>query len=222
MKFKAIPGAGNTYVICDVCGKKKRRQDTVRVQDKWSSQNSLVVCLDDLDVTNPQAIPFKIREKIVHASEGLRPESPDSYVVNALDSRAPSAPRNLTAITDTLNPYVMLYWDGPEDVGTSQIIGYIVERANPQLGTYEVLTSNTGTNVTTYVDTTADISLEYTYRIKAINSSGSSPYSNEAFFPVINVPWQDLNYLVLSQDGSALTTGSGLPIRVNHTEAGIL
>lgn len=53
--YNRYPGDGYYYVICDICGRKVRYKDTMLIKDKYNFQNGLVVCLRDVDKTNPQA-----------------------------------------------------------------------------------------------------------------------------------------------------------------------
>lgn len=202
------PGGGYVYVICDICGRKVRRKDTQLISDKYNFQNGLVVCNYDIDRINEQSLPVKIKERIVDDPKSLRPEQADRFVENENDDRVPSAPQQLEAKASTVGATVDLFWQGPQDNGSSMITGYVIERASPQYSVYEVINPNTMTDTTYYNDTSADITQEYTYRIAAINGAGTGPYSEEAPFPAPNVS-PGVNYLTVSQDDSVLETGSG-------------
>ena len=202
------PGPEYVYVICDVCGRKIRRKDTVVVKDQYNFQNNLVVCKWDVDKTNPQNKPFRIKEKLVTKPEYLRSEPSDTYAVPTTDNRTPSAPRKLVAKGSTLGSTVELFWQGPIDTGSSRITGYKIERAEPQLGNYDVITSNSGSSNNYYNDTSATVSSEYTYRIYAINGAGTGAVSEVAYYPHIRVQ-SSYTYLGVSQNGNVLKTGQG-------------
>jgi len=52
------PGNERYFVLCDLCGKKFRKRDTVQIQDRFNLLNKLVVCHKDAERTNEQARPF--------------------------------------------------------------------------------------------------------------------------------------------------------------------
>ena len=91
---------------------------------------------------------------------------------------APAQPTGLTA--DPAHDQVGLAWDDPDD---STITGYRILRRLPALdppGEFAVLLENTGSALTTYVDTTVTPQTSYVYRVKAINEHGVSERSSWA------------------------------------------
>ena len=83
---------------------------------------------------------------------------------------APAQPTGLTA--DPAHDQVGLAWDDPDDPA---ITGYRILRRLPALdppGEFAVLLENTGSALTTYVDTTVTPQTSYVYRVKAINAHG--------------------------------------------------
>lgn len=217
------PGREYVKVICDVCGGQFRQKDTVLITNKYNTQYGLVVCKADADQINEQVLPNNHIDRPISSPQTLRPERPDQYAVNLLDDRVPGPPRNPVAQVNPINETIDLLWQGPEDNGSSAIIGYKIVRASPQLSFYETVISNTNDGATYYQDISADVSAEYSYKIATINSFGTGNYSVEFFWPTITFIWQDINYLVASQDSSVITTSDTLyPIRVNHTEAGVI
>ena len=215
--FKHHPGRDYVKVICDVCGGQFRQKDTIRITDKYNHQYGLVVCKADADEINEQSLPNRHVDKPISQPEILRPERTDSFAVNLNDDRVPGAPRNPFAQVNPINDTIDLFWQGPEDTGSSGIIGYIIQRADPQLSYYDILSANTGTEYTYYQDLTADTSAEYSYKIAAINSFGTGAYSEEFFWPVNRTTWSDLTYLLISPANEALVI-DGNPLRMNHTE----
>ena len=90
----------------------------------------------------------------------------------------PAQPTGLTA--DPAHDQVGLDWDDPDD---SAITGYRILRRLPAQdlpGEFAVLLENTGSTLTSYVDTTVKPQTSYVYRVKAINAHGSSERSSWA------------------------------------------
>lgn len=183
LKFTKHPGSGYIWVVCDICGKEYRRKDTVLVNDPFNTQHGLVVCKWDLDQRNDQALPNRIRESVVPAPELIRVEKPDQFVTNDNDDTVPTAPRNLVATLSPIEDIIALYWDGPEDPGSSGIIGYEIIRTVP-LGSPVTIESQTATSATYYEDLTGDVDETYEYTVAAINSFGKGPASNIAYYPI--------------------------------------
>ena len=101
---------------------------------------------------------------------------------------APAQPTGLTA--DPAHDQVSLDWDDPDD---SSITGYRILRRLPALdppGEFAVLLENTGSTLTTYVDSTVTPQTSYVYRVKAINAHGSSERSSwaNALTPAVPAP----------------------------------
>lgn len=210
------------YVICSVCQGKFHRKDTIKVHDRYNQQNGRIVCKWDIDETNPQSYPIKIIERAPDDLELLTGKANVEFATPLVDDRLPSAPLNPFAVAAVFTDGIELYWQAPLNQGSSDIQGYLIERADPQLGGYDVITSNSNNPDAYYNDVTAIQSTFYSYRIKAINTFGASPYSIEFFYPYQNVRWADINYLLMSQNGSVITTGAGVAIRLNHLDAGVI
>ncbi len=208
-----FPGDGYMYVICDVCGKKVRQKDTVVRKDKYNQQNMLVVCKDDVDTPQPSLRPIHIRERYRPIPSTVRGEQSDQYAVNANASRLPSAPQLLVAQTSGISAVVALSWFGPSDPGDTSIIGYVIWKETID-APGDVISANTGTNSTYYEDSTQDIDAIAIYKVAAINSSGTGPYSNLAYFPTQSES-TDFSFLQASDTGYYITTGDGLYIRVS-------
>ena len=101
---------------------------------------------------------------------------------------APPQPTGLTA--DPAHDQVGLAWDDPDD---SSITGYRILRRLPALdppGVFAVLLENTGSALTSYVDTTVSPQTSYVYRVKAINAHGVSERSSwaNALTPAVPAP----------------------------------
>lgn len=215
-KIKTAPGREYVKVICDVCRGEFHQKDLSLVTNKYSTQYGQMVCKADLDDINEQVLPNNIHERPISSPELLRPDREPQFSSNPNDDRLPSAPLSPQALVNPINDTVDLYWSGPEDNGSSIVTGYVIERSDPQFSTYMVLTSNTHSISTYYQDVTAIVTTEYSYRIAAINSFGTGPYSKEFFWPVLSEDGSNVNYLVLSQNGyNLITSDTELPIRLN-------
>ncbi len=209
-------------ITCDVCGHTYRVSDVQKITDKYNRHFGLVVCKYDKDPTNAHDIPYKYSEIFLTAEDMVRPRPDRMYVTNEHDDRLPSKPLYGDAIKDPLQSYIYLTWEGPYDSGSSGIIGYKVQRASPQFTSYDTIIENTNESGTFYLDTTASLTAEYSYRVAAINSFGTGPYSDEFGWPILSA-FSDINYLVLSQDGSVLTTSdTGYGIRLNYISYGVI
>jgi hypothetical protein len=99
-------------------------------------------------------------------------------------SIAPGAPTGLTAHAG--NSQVSLSWTAPASNGGSAITGYNVYRGTTAGG--EGLTPVSTPTSTTFTDTGLANGQAYYYTVKAVNSVGTSPASNEASAtPVVSV-----------------------------------
>ena len=101
---------------------------------------------------------------------------------------APPQPTGLTA--DPAHDQVGLDWDDPDD---PTITGYRILRRLPAQdlpGEFAVLLENTGSALTTYVDTTVKPQTSYVYRVQAINAHGVSERSSwaNALTPAVPPP----------------------------------
>lgn len=203
------PGTGYRLVICDLCKKQTRLKDTVLVKDKASTQYGLIICqrhVDEINIGVQKPIVFE-PEKTV-SPELIRAPQTETYITPDIDDRVPSAPRNLIARGGYDVGTIDLTWEGPEDSGSSGIIGYKVQISNPQYAEFEDVSSNTGVAYTTYTDTNVIIPTEgVTYRVAAINTYGTGAYSAQYHFPTLIAP--EYLYLLESQDNDVITTSDG-------------
>jgi len=95
---------------------------------------------------------------------------------------APATPTNLTASSLILQKQPTLYWKDNANNET----GYVIERKTAG-GAYAKLTQ-VSANQTKYTDSSAQAGKTYYYRIKAVNGTKYSGYSNEAAGSVLVLP----------------------------------
>jgi len=215
------PGREFVKVKCDVCGGLFYQKDTIPINDKYNLQHGLLVCKKDADQINEQVLPNNHFERPISQPELLRPERGDQFSVNELDDRLPGAPRLPFTAPNPINDNIDLFWQGPEDTGSSGIIGYKIERASPQLSYYDTIEVNTNEGATYYTDLTADVTQEYSYRVSAINSFGTGSPSIDFFWPTNQVPFSDVQYLIISPNNETLLIGPYY-LRMNHQGEGIV
>jgi hypothetical protein len=91
-------------------------------------------------------------------------------------STVPGSPTGLVA-TDGVG-YVLLSWSAPSDSGNPAFTKYNIYRGTSS-GSYGTSMSNVSAGIMTYNDTTVMPGTPYFYVVKAFNSVGSSPPSNE-------------------------------------------
>ena len=94
----------------------------------------------------------------------------------------PTTPTNLTASSFFLQKQPSLYW---KDNAVNET-GYVIERKAAG-GSFAKLTQ-VAANQTKYTDNSAEAGITYYYRVKAVNGSTSSAYSNEAAASVYALP----------------------------------
>jgi hypothetical protein len=97
--------------------------------------------------------------------------------------QAPSAPTGLSASVVSVSQ-INLSWADTSSVETS----FVVERKTA-LSSY-VQVATLGANFTSYSDIGLSAGTAYTYRVKAVNSAGSSGYTNEASATTLTPPPQ--------------------------------
>jgi len=201
------PRDGMHYIYCDICGRKIRSGDSVLLTGYHSDKKNLVVCPDDADITNPQEFIRSFRERQISNPKYIRSEGADSFQDNPNDDRVPSAPRFLEVVGASASG-IELSWFGPDDAGSSAIIGYSVQRSTPCGATYSTIKANTGSPLTSYTDTTGSITENYGYQVAAINGAGTGGYSEEACYPPSfqaggTYVTGESDNVVLSEDGNS-------------------
>lgn len=95
-----------------------------------------------------------------------------TFVVSSPSIPIPNAPSNLVA-TEVSSGQIDLNWQDNSDNET----GLKIERKTGAGGSYAEITT-VGVDVTAYSDTGLDPNTAYSYRVRAYNGGGDSPYSN--------------------------------------------
>ena len=95
------------------------------------------------------------------------------------DASKPAAVSDLAAAKDATNgaTEIDLTWSTPANNGFT-LTGYTLQRKSGS-GNYADVSTNIGASVTSYSDTGLTPVTTYTYRIRATNSGGDAPWSNE-------------------------------------------
>ena len=91
---------------------------------------------------------------------------------------APTASPTGLNVTSFAHNRVQLQWNNPED---DSITGYRILRrdtVNQPPGTFHTVEADTGTSSTSYTDNSVSAGVRYAYRVKAINTAGTSQRSN--------------------------------------------
>ncbi len=187
LKFKHHPGSGYHYVICDVCGRKLRAKDATLIKDKYNRLYGRLVCSKDIEKTNPQAYPLKTRHESVVDPKMVRtePTPRQVFISNASEIENPvpgsvtgrlSGPPKLPTVIGATASSVELVWYGPDDPGSENHSGYLIERESPVGGGFSTLVTTT-IPAMYYEDTSVSASTQYNYRISAVSSVGTGTAS---------------------------------------------
>jgi len=147
---------------------------------------------------------------------GLDPGDTYYYRVSAINADSTSAPSNVDhATTDAALPgaptdlsatavdsmQINLTWNPPDDDGGSPITGYRIEMSPNGNSGWSDLEANTGSNATSYSDTTLSPNTTRHYRVSAINDAGDGPASNVASATTSGtVPGRPVNLTAEAQD----------------------
>ena len=131
-----------------------------------------------LDTTVTAQTSYVYRVQAINAHGVSERSSWANALTPAAPALTPAQPTGLTA--DPAHDQVGLDWDVPDD---STITGYRILRRLPAQdppGEFSVLLENTGSALTTYIDTTVTPQTSYVYQVQAINAHGSSEQSSWA------------------------------------------
>ncbi len=126
---------------------------------------------------------------------GLQPAAVYRYQVRAVNSAGdgpwsfeaattthpdvPGAPFNLTARAVGTSR-IDLSWSAPRNTGGAPILGYRIEASSDAGGTWRIIRRNTGSATTTFADVNLQPATTRHYRVAAVNTAGTGPFSNYA------------------------------------------
>ena len=103
--------------------------------------------------------------------------NPSNVARATTESLAPSPPRNLRATASGYSA-IDLAWTEPADTGGSKVTGYKIEVSSNGGSSFTTLKANTGNTDLTYTHGNLAPNTTRHYRVKAINSNGTSNPSN--------------------------------------------
>jgi fibronectin type 3 domain-containing protein len=153
---------------------------------------------NDTGVTNGNTYYYVV--KAVN-DQGPSPASNTAQATPSEAGVAPGAPLNLDA--DGMESAIVLTWQPPANVG-SGVTSYQIFRATASGGQGDTPLAAVSGGVLTYVDTAVTVGTTYYYKVKAVNSFGTSGFSNEdsdvATAPPANTPTPPQN---VGADGSS-------------------
>ncbi len=131
---------------------------------------------------------------------------------NELKAQAPITPLNLTAISET-SSRIRLNW---QDESSNEAY-FVIERAQNTDDNF-VIVDSVGADTTEYLDTDLNPETTYFYRVKAINSSGASPYSNTIGASTVPVTSLDAPRLETTLKVYPVPVRNYLNIDLNHPQ----
>ncbi len=118
-----------------------------------------------------------------------------SVTVIATPEGRPTAPLDLVAVR--LDRVVGLSWMEPSNDGGRPILGYHVYRGTPD--TEPILLLEIGT-VTTCVDNGIELGRAYIYRVCAINTHGTGPFTTDVSIVLVDPPGRPTNIQAVASD----------------------
>ena len=132
-----------------------------------------------------------IKVEVSFTDDAGNDETLTSTATDAVEAPQPPAkPTGLSAAAVS-HDAVTLTWDNPQD---DTITGYVILRRDREIhpvGTFNIITGDTGSADTTYTDDTVEPDNQYVYRIKAINEHGEVSEKSDwirADTPAVPVP----------------------------------
>ena len=94
-------------------------------------------------------------------------------------AQAPGAPVNLTARAVGTSR-IDLSWSAPRNTGGAPILGYRIEASDDGGSTWRIVRRNTNSRGTTFSDVNLQPATTRHYRVAALNTAGTGPFSNTA------------------------------------------
>jgi len=129
-----------------------------------------VVTMDDIGLSASTTYVYRLRAV---SSAGASAWSNESSVTTAASIPVPSAPSHLAAAATSATGVRVTWWDM-----SNNETGFEIERKTGSAGAWARVRT-TGANTSTVDDAGLAVSMTYFYRVRAVNGTGPSPYSNE-------------------------------------------
>ncbi|MCZ0933809.1 MAG: fibronectin type III domain-containing protein [Gemmatimonadetes bacterium] len=140
-------------------------------------------------------VPNTVSTATTFEHTGLRPASAYRYQVAAINrvgagqwsfetstSTYPDKPRAPVGLTarEVGTSRIDLSWSAPRNTGGAPILGYRIEGSDDGGGTWRIVRRNTSSRGTTFSDVNLQPATTRHYRVAAINTAGTGPFSNTA------------------------------------------
>ncbi len=130
------------------------------------------------------AIAFTVRGKAFVGLGGITSVSTTNKDIWSFQSPIPDTPENLTATTPTQTS-VTLRWTSQANNETS----YQIERSENDTDGFSLVNGGTtGIDITEYEQTALPVDKEFFYRVRAVNATHNSPYSDTVLVNTFNPP----------------------------------
>ena len=185
-------------------------------------ENTLLVYVADTRSTSTSytdAAANEPGELYVYGVKALRggEKSGRSNDVNVdIPEPTPPVPAKPTGLNGTAtHDSVALSWDDPQD---ESITGYRILRREPAEhapGQFFTIEEDTGSNATSYTDSTVEPETKYVYRVKAVNDHGASEQSRYAD---IETPAEPQSTPEPTPETTPEPDGTGPPGKIEHLD----
>src|SRR6185295_17063963 len=130
-----------------------------------------VSTIDDVGLAGSTTYHYRLRSVNVAGVSAYTPEVTVTTQAGS-SSAGPDAPSHLAIRSVTAGKISVMWWDM-----SNNETGFEVERRTSS-GTFARIATK-GANVSTHDDTTVTSGLLYVYRVRSVNGSGASAWSNE-------------------------------------------
>jgi hypothetical protein len=168
---QAIPFAGTQQFKATATFGAGGPQDVTRAV-AWSSSNTAVATISN--APGSQGLATSRGQGTTTITAAIAGAAPSTASLTVNPPQFPAPPSNLTALAVTSSE-IILSWINNANNQT----GFKVERKIGSAGTY-IQIGTTSANGTGFIDSGLSATTQYYYRVRATNTSGDSPYSNES------------------------------------------